>query len=67
MTQTAKLTASHGAAGDNFGGSIAITGNTVVVGTPGAMFEPLGPVAHFGPGAQAPLMFSRNPRPVGRT
>ena len=32
MTQTAKLTASDGAAGDNFGYSVSISGNTVVVG-----------------------------------
>jgi hypothetical protein len=32
MTQTAKRTASDGAAGDNFGNSVAISGDTVVVG-----------------------------------
>ena len=32
MTQTAKLTASDGAAGDLFGYSVSISGNTVVVG-----------------------------------
>ena len=32
MTQTAKLTASDGAAGDRFGCSVSISGNTVVVG-----------------------------------
>ena len=32
MTQTAKLTASDGAAGDYFGHSVSISGNTVVVG-----------------------------------
>jgi len=32
MTQTAKLTASDGQAGDGFGGSVGITGNTIVVG-----------------------------------
>jgi hypothetical protein len=32
MTQTAKLTASDGADGDGFGGSVAISGDTVVVG-----------------------------------
>ena len=32
MTQTAKLTASDGAAGDYFGYSVAISGDTVVVG-----------------------------------
>ena len=32
MTQTAKLTASDGAADDSFGSSVSISGNTVVVG-----------------------------------
>jgi hypothetical protein len=32
MTQTAELTASDGVPGDNFGESVAISGNTVVVG-----------------------------------
>jgi trimeric autotransporter adhesin len=32
MTQTAKLTASDGQAGDGFGGSVGIAGNTIVVG-----------------------------------
>ena len=36
MTQTAKLTASDGAAGDDFGFSVSISGNTVVVGAPNA-------------------------------
>ncbi len=36
MTQTAKLTASDGAASDNFGDSVSVSGNTVVVGAPGA-------------------------------
>jgi hypothetical protein len=35
MTQTAKLTASDGAAGDYFGNSVSISGSTVVVGAPG--------------------------------
>ncbi|HYK67058.1 MAG TPA: FG-GAP repeat protein, partial [Streptosporangiaceae bacterium] len=35
-TQTAKLTASDGAAGDQFGTSVAISGNTAVAGAPGA-------------------------------
>ena len=34
MTQTAKLTASDGAADDAFGDSVSISGNTVVVGAP---------------------------------
>jgi trimeric autotransporter adhesin len=36
MTETAKLTANDGAANDLFGGSISISGNTVVVGASGA-------------------------------
>ena len=36
MTQSAKLTASDGAAGDNYGNSVSISGNTVVVGAPQA-------------------------------
>ncbi len=35
-TQTAKLTASDGAARDDFGSSVSISGNTVVVGAQGA-------------------------------
>ena len=34
-TETAKLTASDGAAGDLLGGSVAIDGDTIVAGTPG--------------------------------
>ncbi len=33
VTQTAKLTASNGAAGDGFGGAVYIVGNTIVVGS----------------------------------
>jgi hypothetical protein len=36
MTQTAKLTPSDGAEGDLFGDSVAVSGNTVVVGADGA-------------------------------
>jgi hypothetical protein len=36
MTETAKLTASDGAAGDEFGVSVAISGDAVVVGANGA-------------------------------
>ena len=36
MTQTAKLTASDGAAGDQFGCAVSISGNTVVVGADNA-------------------------------
>ena len=32
MTETAKLTASDGAAGDNFGDSVSVSGDTIVVG-----------------------------------
>ena len=35
INQTAKLTASKGAAGDGFGVSVAVDGDTVVVGAPG--------------------------------
>jgi len=37
MTQTAKLTASDGKTNDSFGESVAISGNTAVVGAPGAL------------------------------
>ena len=37
---TAKLTASDGAAGDNFGTSVAISGNTVVIGASGTASTP---------------------------
>ena len=33
-TQVAKLTATDGAAGDNFGGSVAVSGDTAVIGAP---------------------------------
>jgi trimeric autotransporter adhesin len=36
MNQTAKLTASDGAANDNLGRSVSISGNTVMAGAPGA-------------------------------
>src|SRR6185503_16360104 len=35
-TETATLTASDGAAGDNFGGSVAAEGGTIVAGAPNA-------------------------------
>jgi FG-GAP repeat len=35
MTETAKLTASDGQNGDGFGGSIGISGDTIIVGAPG--------------------------------
>jgi len=34
VTQTAELTASDGAANDNFGSSVAVSGSTIVVGAP---------------------------------
>lgn len=37
MTQTAKLTASDGMANDNFGSSVSISNNVIVVGSPNAM------------------------------
>ncbi len=40
MTQTAKLTASDGVAGDEFGRSVAVSGDTVVVGAPTSTFNP---------------------------
>ena len=36
MNQTAKLTASDGAADDNFGAAVAVSGNTIAVGADGA-------------------------------
>jgi hypothetical protein len=36
LTETAKLTASDGAIGDAFGGGVAIDGDTIVIGSPGA-------------------------------
>jgi hypothetical protein len=36
MTQTAKLTASDGGVGDSFGSSVAVQGNAIVAGAPGA-------------------------------
>ncbi len=38
-TQTAELTAADGAAGDSFGASVAISGNTLVVGAVGANYS----------------------------
>ena len=45
MTQTAKLTASDGAAGDCFGSSVAMSGDTVVVG---AVYDDIGANADQG-------------------
>ena len=59
MTQTAKLTASDGAADDDFGDSVSISGNTVVVG---AYAPRSAPTATRG----RPTC-SRSPAPVGRT
>ena len=59
MTQTAKLTASDGAAGDCFGYSVSISGNTVVVGAPV-------PRSAATAGQGRPTC-SPSPAPVGRT
>ena len=58
MTQTAKLTASDGAAGDAFGISVSISGNTVVVGAPGRHGRRLRP-------ARGRPTCSLSPAPVG--
>ena len=58
MTQTAKLTASDGAAGDYFGSSVSISGNTVVVGAPNHGRRKA---------ARGRPTCSRSPAPVGRT
>ena len=47
MTQTAKLTSSDDAASDNFGGSVSINGNTIVVGAPGGDFGSTSPGAAY--------------------
>jgi len=39
-TQQAKLTALDADIGDNFGGSVAIEGDTIVIGAPGALSDP---------------------------
>jgi hypothetical protein len=39
-TQTAKLTASDGVAGNRFGSSVAVSGDTIVVGAPSAWIGP---------------------------
>ena len=59
MTQTAKLTASDGAAGDDFGNSVSISGNTVVVGAPTPRSAATA--------ARGRPTCSRSPAPVGRT
>ena len=59
MTQTAKLTASDGAADDDFGYSVSISGNTVVVGA-------LAPRSAATPARGRPTC-SLSPAPVGRT
>ena len=59
MTQTAKLTASDGAASDDFGDSVSISGNTVVVGAPDATVG--------GNATRGRPTCSRSPAPVGRT
>ena len=59
MTQTAKLTASDGAADDDFGDSVSISGNTVVVGADNPL--PASTATRGRPTC------SRSPAPVGRT
>ena len=58
MTQTAKLTSSRGAVGNDFGGAIAISGNTVVVGAPGRINALLGLVPSSIVGAGAAYVFT---------
>ena len=58
MTQTAKLTASDGAAYDHFGVSVSISGNTVVVGACNAT---------VGGTSQGAAYVFTEPAPVGRT
>ena len=57
--QTAKLTASDGAASDDFGDSVSISGNTVVVGAPTPRSAATA--------SRGRPMCSRSPAPVGRT
>ena len=57
MTQSAELTASDGALGDQFGASVAISGNTLVVGAP---YATVGGVSD-----RAQPTCSRSPAPVG--
>ncbi len=52
-TETAKLTASDGAANDLFGTSVAVSGDTVVVGSPGASGD-RGAAYVFGEGPPPP-------------
>ncbi len=47
MTQTSKLASSDDAASDNFGESVAISGNTIVVGSPGGDFGSSSPGAAY--------------------
>jgi hypothetical protein len=49
MTEVAKLTASDGAASDRFGSSVAIDGQTIVVGAPDAHYNAAS--NSYGPGA----------------
>jgi hypothetical protein len=46
-TQTAELTASDGASGDDLGGSVAISGNTIVAGAPQGDLGGTGPGAAY--------------------
>ena len=58
FVQEAKLTASDGAADDDFGDSVSISGNTVVVGAP---------TPRSAATAKGRPTCSRSPAPVGRT
>ena len=63
MTQTAELTPSDGEPGEIFGGSVSISGNTVVVGAPHlpGTDTPPSPPAH-----QGRPTYSSSPAPAGR-
>ncbi len=50
FVQAAKLTASDGAAGDNLGCSVAISGSTVVVGSPDNTYMVANPIKRSGAG-----------------
>ena len=57
MTQTVKLSATRGAAGDGFGLAVAIDGDTLVVGAPDATAVPF--LYGFNPGRGAAYVFVR--------
>jgi hypothetical protein len=58
MTETSKLTASDGAAGWEFGMAVAISGNTVVAGAPGANLTTLGTCPSCAQAGGAAYLFS---------